>query len=65
MSKNIPGNNKHLTLSDRSYIELSICKGKSFISIAKFLCKDPSTIGKEVVKHRTFKASKYKNKLNN
>ena len=62
MSKNIPGNNKHLTLSDRSYIESSICKGESFIGIAKYLCKDPSTIGKDVIKHRIFKPSKYKNK---
>lgn len=65
MSKKIPGNNKHLTLSDRSYIESSICKGESFINIAKYLCKDPSAIGKEVLKHRTFKPSKYKNRLNN
>ena len=65
MSKNIPGNNKHLTLSDRSYIESAICKGESFISISKYLCKDPSAIGKEVLKHRTYKPSKYKNKLNN
>lgn len=65
MSKIIPGNGKHLTLSDRSYIESSICKGESFISIAKHLCKDPSAIGKEVLKHRVYKGSKYKNKLNN
>ena len=65
MSKTIPGNNKHLTLSDRSYIESSICKGESFINISKYLCKDPSAIGKEVLKHRTFKTCKYKNKLNN
>lgn len=65
MSNIVPGNGKHLTLSDRSYIESAICKGESFISIAKFLCKDPSTIGKEVLKHRTFVTSKYINKFNN
>lgn len=65
MSKNIPGNGKHLSLSDRSYIESSICKGESFTSIAKYLCKDPSAIGKEVLKHRTFKPCKHKIKLTN
>ena len=65
MSKKVPGNGKHLTLSDRSYIESAICKGETFISIAKYLCKDPSAIGKEVLKHRTFKPSKHKIKLNN
>lgn len=65
MSNSIPGNNKHLTLSDRSYIESAICKGESFINISKYLCKDPSTIGREVLKHRILDASQYKNKLNN
>lgn len=65
MSNIIPGNNKHLTLSDRSYIESAICKGESFISISKYLCKDPSTIGREVLKHRILDASQYKNRLNN
>lgn len=65
MSKKVPGNGKHLTLSDRSYIESSICKGKSFIDIAKYLCKDPSSIGKEVLKHRVYSGSHYKSKFNN
>ena len=65
MSNSIPGNNKHLTLSDRSYIESAICKGESFINISKYLCKDPSTIGREVLKHRILDASQYKNRLNN
>lgn len=65
MSKKVPGNGKHLTLSDRSYIESSICKGKSFIDIAKYLCKDPSSIGKEVLKHRVCSGSHYKSKFNN
>ena len=53
MSKLIPGNQKHLTLEDRRYIEKSLNEGKSFKDIAKFLCKDPTTISKEVKLHRT------------
>lgn len=65
MSKSIPGNNKHLTLSDRSYIESAICKGESFTNISKFLCKDPTTIGREVLKHRILEECNYKNVYNN
>lgn len=53
MSKLIPGNHKHLSLDDRTFIEQSLNKGRSFREIAKYLCKDPSTISKEVWKHRT------------
>lgn len=52
MSNLILGNHKHLPLDDRIYIEHSLDDGKSFREIAKFLCKDPSTISKEVWKHR-------------
>jgi IS30 family transposase len=52
MSKLIPGNQKHLTESDRQYIEISLNEGKTFKDIARFLCKDPSTISKEVRLHR-------------
>ena len=48
MSNLIPGNHKHLTLKDREYIEKSLNEGKSFKETAKYLCKDPSTISKEV-----------------
>ena len=48
MSKHIPGNQKHLTLEDRIYIENELNKGTSFKDIARFLCKDPTTISKEV-----------------
>ena len=48
MSKYIPGNQKHLTLEDRVYIENELAKGTSFKNIAAFLCKDPTTISKEV-----------------
>lgn len=52
MSRYIPGNQKHLTLEDRIYIENELNKGSSFKDIAKFLCKDPTTISKEVKAHR-------------
>lgn len=53
MSKLIPGNQKHLTLEDRLYIQKSLDEGLSFKDIAKFLCKDPTTISKEVRLHRS------------
>ena len=40
MSKYIPGNQKHLTLNDRIYIENELSKGATFKDIAAFLCKD-------------------------
>ena len=52
MSKYIPGNQKHLTLDDRIYIENELNKGTTFKDIARFLCKDPTTISKEVKAHR-------------
>ena len=52
MSKLIPGNQKHLTLNDRLYIEKAINEGSTFKDIAKNLCKDPTTISKEVKAHR-------------
>lgn len=52
MSKYIPGNQKHLTLEDRKYIEKSLNSGCSFKSIARYLCKDPTTISKEIRLHR-------------
>ncbi len=52
MSKYIPGNHKHLTASDRLYIERALNDCISFKEIARHLCKDPSTISKEVRAHR-------------
>lgn len=52
MSKYIPGNHKHLTLDDRLYIEQQLNHGVSLKDIARFLCKDPSTISKEIRLHR-------------
>ena len=53
MSKSIPGNHKHLTLSDRCFIEQSLLQGLSFRQMAMVLNKDPSTISKEIRLHRT------------
>lgn len=52
MSKLIPGNHKHLTLNERLYIEHSLNEGSSLKDIARFLCKDPTTISKEIKLHR-------------
>jgi len=38
MSKYIPGNQKHLSLEDRKYIERSLNAACSFKDIARFLC---------------------------
>jgi Transposase and inactivated derivatives, IS30 family len=47
-NKNITPNQKHLTLSDRTYIEQELLQRSSFRSIATKLHKDPTTISKEV-----------------
>ena len=52
MSKYIPGNQKHLTIEDRIYIQNELDKGTSFKDIARFLCKDPTTISKELKARR-------------
>lgn len=52
MSKYIPGNHKHLTAADRLYIERQLNARTSFKEIARYLCKDPITISKEVRSHR-------------
>ncbi len=52
ISKFIPGNHKHLTSADRLYIERQLNAGTSFKEIARYLCKDPSTISKEICSHR-------------
>ena len=48
MSKFIPGNQKHLTLEDRIFIQNELNKGTTFKDIARFLCKDPTTISKKL-----------------
>ncbi len=44
--------NKHLTLDERNFIEQELAKNTSFREIASQLGKDPTTISKEVRKHR-------------
>lgn len=53
-NKKITHNQKHMTLSDRTYIEQELQQGSSFTSIAKVLSKDSSTISKEVKRNRDF-----------
>ena len=40
-------NQKHLTLSNRTYIEQELLQKSTFSSISKVLHKDPSTISKD------------------
>ena len=47
--------NKHLTLDERNIIEQELAKNTNFKEIAKLLSKDPTTISKEVRKHRVRK----------
>ncbi len=51
-------NQKHLTLEDRNYIEQALNQNMTFKEIAKFLSKDPTTISKEIKKHRIRIATK-------
>ena len=44
--------NKHLTLDERNFIEQELSKNTTFREIAKTLGRDPTTISKEVKKHR-------------
>ena len=43
---------KHLQLEDRNYIEQALNQNVSFKEMGKYLAKDPTTISKEVKKHR-------------
>ena len=45
-------NRQHLTLSDRIYIEQGLERQVSFKDIAGFVGKDPTTISKEIRRHR-------------
>lgn len=55
---------KHMTLSDRIFIEQALADHDSFKDIASVLKKDPSTISKEVRKHRAFKEGSHYNLKN-
>lgn len=52
MSRLIPGNHKHLTIDDRLYIEQALNNGVALSYIARYLCKDPTTVSKEILRHR-------------
>ncbi len=56
---------KHMTLSVRIFIERSLADHWSFKDIASVLKKDPSTISKEVRKHRTLKEGSHYGMKNN
>lgn len=53
------GGQKHLTLSDRNYIEQALNQGITFKEIGMFLSKDPTTISKEIKKHKIRKEPSY------
>ncbi len=53
MSKYIYGNQKHLTLKDNVFIENSLNHNYTYKDIAKYPCKDPTTISKEVKVRRS------------
>lgn len=46
---------KHLTLEDRKSIQEGIENGLSKTEIARRIFKDPTTVSKEILRHRTFK----------
>lgn len=58
MSQKNKGNQKHLTLSQRIEIEKGLLSGLSFVKIATYISKDPSTLSKEVRRHASIKTRK-------
>lgn len=54
MSKKIKTNQKHMTQDNRVVIEKGLDASKPLSSIAAELGKDPTTISKEIKKHRAF-----------
>lgn len=56
-NKNLIHNQKHLTLSDRTFIEQELVQGSTFKAIADALDKDPTTISKEVKLRRIIHTS--------
>ena len=43
---------KHLTLSDRNDVQLSLERGETFKAIGQSILKDPTTVSKEVKRNR-------------
>ena len=64
MSKEIH-TQKHMTLSDRIFIEQSLADHCPFKDIASVLKKDPSTISREIKKHRTLQKGSHYGLKNN
>lgn len=58
-NKHIVHDQKHLTLSDRTFIEQELCQGSTLKYIGDTLQKDPTTISKEIRKHRKEVPGKY------
>lgn len=65
MCKSIPGNQKHMTMDHRITIEKELDKHMSLRSIALLLGKDPTTIAKEIKKHRTMQEHNHFNEPKN
>ena len=65
MSKLIKGNQRHMSLDDRIYIEQALEKSMTFKDISIFVRKDPTTISKEVKKRRVLKIRSSFNTPNN
>lgn len=61
-NKNTIHNQKHLTLTERIYIEQELVQGSTFSSIASIIDKDPSTISKEVNRARIIEDAGYTGK---
>lgn len=59
MNNHSEHNQKHLTLSDRIYIEQELSQGSTFKSIASAINKDPTTISKEVKLHKIITNERY------
>lgn len=65
MSKYIPGNQKHMTIDNRITIEKELDNRTSLRNIAMKLGKDPTTIAKEIKKHRTLQEHNHYNESKN
>lgn len=65
MCKSIQGNQKHLTLDNRVAIGKGLDSSFSFRSIAAQIGKDPTTISKEIKKHRLFQEHNHFNEPKN
>lgn len=65
MHKSTTANQKHMTMDDRIIIEKGLDQRLSLRSIALQLQKDPTTISKEIRKHRSFREHNHFNESAN